>query len=148
MNNKAEKILTAAILLLIVFIWSHSWMPADMSASESGAVGGFLTPLLELFVGKGAVTDHLVRKLAHFAEFSALGALTMAQSAVRGKTALENIENVGLRGLAAAVIDETIQLFADGRSGEVQDVLLDMGGVMFGIVCVGVLSLLLKKKET
>ena len=148
MNSKAEKILTAAILLLIVFIWGHSMMPADMSASESGAVGGFLAPLLELFVGKGAVTDHLVRKLAHFAEFSALGALSMALAAVRDKTDLENIVNIGLRGLAAAVIDEAIQLFVDGRSGEVQDILLDMGGIVFGIICVAVLSLLLKKIET
>ena len=31
--------------------------------------------MLELFTGKGNVTDHLVRKLAHFCEYAALGVL-------------------------------------------------------------------------
>ena len=66
------------LALLLAFIWLHSMMPAEDSAEESQRVGQFLTPFLELFVGEGNVTDHLVRKLAHFCEYGALGILAGA----------------------------------------------------------------------
>lgn len=37
-----------------------------------------------------------------------------------------------LAGLSTAVIDETIQLFVDGRAGMIKDVLLDFSGVVTG----------------
>ncbi len=37
-----------------------------------------------------------------------------------------------LAGLSTAVIDETIQLFVEGRAGMIKDVLLDFSGVVTG----------------
>ena len=42
------------------------------SSQESRRGGQLLAPLIELFAGEGNVTDHLVRKLAHFTEYGLL----------------------------------------------------------------------------
>ena len=169
-GNKKAIILLVLVLATLAVIWGHSMMNAAMSMAESDRAETFLTPLLELFVGKGNVTSHLVRKLGHFAEFLILGALlgglvrSLGTGAVR-KRSPEPAENIGeardtdragsfdrhsddparasgpvryifvfLCAMAAAVIDETIQLFSDGRSAEVADVLLDSGGALAGII--------------
>ena len=110
---------------------------------ESLAVGGFLTPFLEIFVGMGNVTDHLVRKLAHFTEFAAFGAVMAYLLHIERKKTFFHVSYTALCGMAVAVIDEGIQLFADGRGAQVQDILLDTGGSVFGIaVALLVLALL------
>ena len=127
---------TAAIIIisvLIAFIWGHSAMSRSVSKAESLAVGNFLGPFLELFVGKGNVTDHLVRKLAHFTEYAALGGALAYLLHVDGKRSFFQISYAALCAMAVAVVDEGIQLFADGRGAQVQDVLLDTGGAIFGL---------------
>ena len=133
-----KTILTVLLVLMLLFIWGHSMVPAEASAAESGRVGALLTPFLELFVGK--VTDHLVRKLAHFSEYAALGVLLGAQLLVHGRTSLFHWSYVLLCALAAAVTDETIQLFVEGRGAQVQDVLLDLGGSAAGLLLLWLLS--------
>ena len=96
-----KTILTVLLVLMLLFIWGHSMVPAEASAAESGRVGALLTPFLELFVGKGNVTDHLVRKLAHFSEYAALGVLLGAQLLVHGRTSLFRWSYVLLCALAA-----------------------------------------------
>lgn len=61
------------ILLTLTFIWSRSLKSIPDSRAESEAVLEVVRPLLETVVGEGNVTDHLVRKLAHFSEFCLLG---------------------------------------------------------------------------
>ena len=46
-----------------------------------------------------------------------------------------------LGGVLTALTDETIQLFSDGRSGQVTDVWLDSAGVLTGILVAIVLLL-------
>ena len=69
---RGKKISTALLLLAILaalaFIWGNSLDSTVESAAKSGRVGELLRPLLELVVGQGGVTDHLVRQLAHFTE--------------------------------------------------------------------------------
>ena len=68
-----RKILLALIILTLLFIWGNSLLNREQSSGESAWVMQLVTPFLELFVGKGSVTERLVRKLAHFAEFALLG---------------------------------------------------------------------------
>lgn len=60
---------------------------------QSGRVGELLRPLLELVVGQGGVTDHLVRKLAHFTEYAVLGALLLLLTAVGFRVRLQTVVN-------------------------------------------------------
>ena len=39
-----------------------------------------------------------------------------------------------IHGLLSAIADETIQLFVDGRSGEIRDVLIDFSGVILASI--------------
>ena len=93
------------LALTLAFIWGHSCVPITTSAAESGRVTGWLTPFLEVFVGQGNVTDHLVRKLAHFIEFAALGfqILLLRKSKSRAYV-VRSVEY----GFFAAFLDESI----------------------------------------
>ena len=97
------------------------------------------------------ITDHLVRKTAHFVEFAVLGGLlclvckvcmvTGGESGV-GKSGGEPTKSGVVRavcacllGLLAAFLDETLQLFS-GRGSMVADVWLDFAGVVCGVAAV------------
>ncbi|MBQ7715354.1 MAG: VanZ family protein [Clostridia bacterium] len=133
-DRKIILILRCAVILLLAFIWGHSLMNAGDSTQESDAVKGFLTKFFELFVGKGNVTSHLVRKVAHFTEFSALGVLFEALLHAHRKKTLFYQSYALMAGVSAALIDETLQFFSEGRSAKVEDVLLDGAGVLFGLL--------------
>ena len=116
----------------LAFIWGNSIGSAPKSQSESRRVLEYVKPILEPVVGADNVTDHLVRKIAHFAEFGALGCELAALLVVRRRAHLQGVANCLFAGLSVAVIDETMQTFSN-RGSQVQDVLLDFGGVCAGI---------------
>ncbi len=120
-------------LCMIAFAFIHSSMPANISAEESDNVMSFLQKILLFFRLNAELTDYIVRKSAHFAEFTAIGMLLMscAYSLNRIKP-YKYYSQILFSGLAAAVIDETIQLNVIGRSGQISDVLLDFSGVVTG----------------
>lgn len=128
-------ILTILIIATIAFIWSNSLQSIPESQERSLGMMGKITPVLEVFVGKGNVTDHLVRKLAHFIEFGALGCELVLLAVLRKRVRLQPVVNCLFIGLAVAVIDETIQIFSN-RGSQVQDVLLDFAGACTGIAFV------------
>ena len=134
-----RKILLVLILITLALIWGQSAMSRQDSEAESAWVMELIMPFLEIFVGRGRVTLHLVRKLAHFTEYALLGAeLTLysvfgmkdAASPLIGKT---SVFLPLIIGLAAAAADETIQIFS-GRGPAVADVLLDFCGVLTAFI--------------
>lgn len=143
-KTQIKTILVVLLALLLAFIWLHFMMPAEDSAEESQRVGQFLTPFLELLVGEGNVTDHLVRKLAHFCEYGALGILAGALLLVKKESGIFRWSYALLCALAVAVIDESIQLLADGRGAQVQDVLLDTAGSLTGLLAVWLIAVLVR----
>ncbi len=143
LHKRRNLILTILLLLLLAFIWGQSLMSAEESTAESDWVLELATPVLELFVGKGNVTDHLVRKLAHFSEYAALGAVLLLRFGWE-RNRKRRLVCVHL-GLCAALIDETLQLFS-GRGSQLPDVWLDFGGVIFGaLLAAGALTLAERK---
>ena len=134
---KTRKILTAIICLLILttlaFIWGNSLAPKSESQSMSLGVLETLKPFLAFFVGEGNVTDHLVRKIAHFSEFAALGGELVLLLILRRKKGLQPIVNCLFAGLAVAVTDEALQMLIPGRGPLVADVLLDFCGFSCGL---------------
>ena len=116
MNRRASRILTVCAGAWLLVIWDHSCLPAAQSGAESGALLAVVQDLLPW------MTDHVLRKCAHFAEYAVLGALTAA--ALR-TSAHFSWPRALLPGPFAALCDETIQLFVPGRSGRIADVWLD-----------------------
>ncbi len=131
-----SKIKRVGIILLvwIAVIWIHSMIPASGSSQESRWVGNILRPFLSLFVGAENVTDHLVRKLAHFGEYTLLGVLMGALLWLKKRRSFFRWSYALLCALAVAVLDESIQLFSPGRAAQVTDVLLDTAGSLTGLL--------------
>ena len=138
MKKRLTIFLTILIILTLTFIFQNSMESVAQSEEKSTAVMEKVCFLLERVVGKGNVTDHLVRKLAHFFEFSVLGIEMSALSFLHHSPRRSLYFSVTLPlfcGLIAALTDETIQIVS-ARGSQVQDVWLDFEGVCVGFVVV------------
>ena len=125
----------AAFCLMVCFIWGNSLEPASTSGALSGGVLEFLQGCL---AGVGLpyewLTDHIVRKMAHFCEYMLEGFLLTLCLRVYTRRFVRHISWPILGGLLTALTDETIQMFSDGRSSQITDVWLDFSGVLTGIL--------------
>lgn len=135
-------LLAALALATLGFIFGNSLDSGPESQAKSSAVKAVLALLLSPVLPPEALTDHLVRKTAHFVEFCALGAvlaglarLLCARLFPRAGGAARTLALVLplFVGLLAALTDETIQLFT-ARGSQVQDVWLDFSGVCTGVL--------------
>lgn len=141
-NRKALLRLLLRFLLIVTlcFIWGNSMQNKAESANISGGVTEWLR-------GIGIpVTDHIVRKTAHFCEFGLLGAELLLLFWLRSGLRFQDLCNSAFAALLSAVTDETIQLFF-GRDGMVQDVVLDFTGAVTGILLVGLIIHFTEKRK-
>ena len=142
---------TIWFLLLVAWmlvIYIQSLIPADLSSEESGIV---MTQILEIMEDIGmdgeGLTEHFVRKSAHFFEYTIFGFLLIQnfrndwygsggnwKAGRLRKSKGEQYLPVLFAVVMVPFIDETIQLFVPGRSGQISDVWLDMTGGGFGIL--------------
>ncbi len=109
----------------IAFIFMRSAKPAEESSVESAV---FLDVLRQIVP---SLTDHVVRKLAHFTEYYILGSLLWLDGRLlKWRTVALPV----VIGAVVAFVDELlIQTHTPGRSGELRDVLLDTAGVMTAV---------------
>lgn len=132
--NKKRIVVVTAVILIVLFIWGNSVLSRPISRQESKFVLELIRPLLELFVGKGHVTLHLVRKLAHITEFTALGFELGTLCVGKNRWYFRAIA----LGTVVAAVDEIIQIFSQ-RGAKVVDVGIDLIGVLLGIALCAVL---------
>jgi len=146
MNRKKGQILMIVLIIATyVFIFGNSLQPVSESQAESLSVLERVKPVFEAVVGQGNVTDHLVRKIAHFTEFFLLGLEWLVFVSLSKKINGQHIANCLFIGLASAVIDESLQMLSPGRGPQVSDVLLDFSGFCFGILVISTILLLRRK---
>ncbi len=141
-GKRKEFLWRLALVLYLCVVYGHSMMPAHISSGESGAVLGLLRDGME-FIGLNGemLTEHMVRKTAHFMEYAGVGILLWGNFAA-GR--LRPAERVALAIVAIPFVDETIQLFVAGRSGQISDVWLDMAGAVAGVLAAWFLT---RRKE-
>ncbi len=143
-SEKITKIIIITLLILnILFIFTNSLLPPELSSEESEAFGGILSKLFPPDTAFGAFIRDNVRKLAHFAEFFTLGVLSalVTRLYLRGRvTVLMSY----VFGLLVALVDETIQIFT-GRGPMISDVWLDFSGYVLSLTLVYILILLINK---
>lgn len=123
------------IVLWICFIWGHSLQVAEESNQTSGRWLVLINSLLEN-VGFEIFSMNFIRKAAHFVEFLVLGVLGALEYSTFPNGKAASICAPFLGCLLVAQIDETIQLFVEGRAGMVLDVWLDFSGSICGIVLI------------
>lgn len=128
---------TLALAGCIWFIFSNSMAVADVSSVSSGRVLQLLQAVLRRLGMPGLaqrLTMHIVRKMAHFCEYTLEGFLLMLCMRVYTRRYVRHISVPMLGGVLTAMADETIQIYSPGRSSQVTDVWLDSAGVLAGIL--------------
>ena len=148
MKRHTGKISLTITLLWVMVIFSFSLQPAETSSQLSLGVGHWLIELLPSAISDKLLSmpqtqleflHTLLRKAGHFSEYFILGMLSMF-TVLQSKFCHKKWIGLGFCLLVASV-DETIQLFVSGRSGQVSDVVLDFVGAL----CGGVLLLIIIK---
>ena len=144
--KRTDKRLRLCITLLIcnlIFIWGNSLLPGEVSGAISDWVKWLLS---QIFSGsaKPHVGGGLLRKIAHFTEFAALG---MCLAWLHGMLQRGKLRPF-FGGAAAAAVDETIQRFVPDRGPSIRDVCIDSAGVLTGIMLLWLGYYLLKKKHS
>ena len=136
---------TSLLVACIAMIFSNSLEIGVMSSARSVQVTEWLNRVLAR-MNTGIQLQHVtVRKMAHVAQYAALGFLLMLSMRVYTARILGHISWPLFLGLLVAVIDECLQLLVPGRSGELMDVALDFAGVLMGVL-LGLFVLLLGKQ--
>lgn len=129
---RTQKRMTLCMTLLVfnlLFIWGNSLLPGEIS----GAISGWVKNLLSYLVpGEGdPQTGHgLLRKIAHFMEFSCLGILLCWLHAMLGKKPWRSL----IYSIVVACIDEGIQCFVPDRGPGIRDVMIDTSGAVLGML--------------
>ena len=126
----------ALTVLLIFFIFYMSAQNADDSSALSLRVLLFLNSLLSQIGLKGFLTEHIVRKAAHFTEYFVLGGLLFAD--VMGFVQRKRI-NIALPPCIAfvvAILDEMSQSLSMGRTPMARDVLIDFMGALSAVIII------------
>ena len=152
---------TALVLIVMTAIFFFSSQRQKQSERLSSPIGnavwdsGFLesdlfNPIRESYKQSRQpfmlFAQRLARKSAHVFIFTVLGFLLRIclESWFSGKKHL--LLSAFLIGAVYAVSDEVHQLFVPGRTGSVQDILLDCGGIILGVlIAAGIIRLLSKR---
>lgn len=144
MNHQKRNVRICAWLLVLnlLFIWGNSLLPADVSRSFSDCVLELLPERSEESAEQ-ETDSHIIRKLAHFTEFTVLGMLLSWLTILTKRKWWIPIP----AGMAAACIDETIQMFVPDRGPGLLDVGIDSCGVLMGMLLVNT-AYFLKRKQT
>lgn len=145
-QNPKLRWLTLFSILWVVVIFSFSMQSGDESGKLSGGIVAWFVGLFfpEDFAHIELV-HFLVRKAAHFTEYFILG--TLLSLTVREAKWQRVLLSPWLMGTVVACCDETIQLFSDGRAGQITDVMIDSSGVFTGCVILAVILALLEKNR-
>ena len=137
------------LMLVLLFIWGNSCLPAKQSSAFSLWVRNLLAPLFGWpIITKPIVSNRpsVLRKVAHFTEFSWLGlCLSWLMHMLRTKKA-EIFLFAASAGVAAACVDEGIQFFIPGRAPGWKDVGIDTAGLLLGIGVITLIAYIGKQK--
>ena len=139
-------VVSVLLVLTLAFIWRNSMESIPESQAKSLDLVAILKPILEPIIGEGKVTDHFVRKTAHFCEFALLGAELRLLFLLLGFGTVQGHMNALFAALAAGVTDETIQYFYD-RGSMVLDVVLDFCGAFFGALVLLLIALEVRHRK-
>ncbi|WP_413378249.1 VanZ family protein [Alkalihalobacillus sp. 1P02AB] len=141
----------AAVLLWMALIFFLSHQPGEKSGHLSSDIteilSGIIQFLFPFFQIELELLHFMIRKGAHFFSYLLLGVLVL--NAMRRSGFISYWAAATSWGICLiyAITDEVHQLFIPGRSGEVQDVLIDSAGALTGIVIYLGVSFVVKRRR-
>ena len=129
------------IIFTIALVWCilfhNSLETSSISSARSHEVMQKINAILA-HLNIGPLSEHVVRKLAHFSEFMLEGFLLMLCLRVYTRRFVRHVSWPMLGGMA------TIQLYVPGRTSSVRDVWIDFGGVIAGLFVALLLLLIVR----
>ncbi|MCI5774503.1 MAG: VanZ family protein [Erysipelotrichaceae bacterium] len=132
------------LIWLLVFGWiavifSYSLKNAQISDEQSFFFVYIVDDILRFFNWHVDLEflNFIIRKTAHFSEYALLGALVTLGSQL---APFHPKRYIHLLFALVPFMDETLQTFVPGRSGQLSDCLLDLSGMLAG--CLLILALL------
>lgn len=131
MNIRVYQVLS---IVMVLIIFSNSFLSADISSTQSGFIVNIAQSVLNFFNLELDlnILSHIIRKTAHLLEFLALGYL------VSMGWKLKMIQ-IMMIILLVATLDESIQLFSEGRAFSVIDISIDLVGGCIGFFVVKII---------
>ncbi len=121
---------------------------ATQSAQQSESVLTWMTPFLSVLNLQAEGFHTVLRKLAHISEYGLLGVLWATELWLGAHTQKGRGAVIRLGFcMLTAFLDETIQLFIPGRSGEVRDIWIDTWGALLGILVVCLIGFVINRKR-
>ena len=147
MKKTTTRLVICSILvaLLLIFIWGNSCMTGESSGRFSAWVGAILSTVFPFFDPESQIGHFILRKIGHFSEFAALGLCLswLYGMLMQKKWLMWSLPLIS--GIAAAAIDETIQIFTPGRHSSIVDVCIDSSGALTGILVLHLCWLILRR---
>lgn len=143
-KHKRKYIWLMAAVLWMVLIFHFS----NQKASESSEISGSLTYRMaegvsrmfhfdwneETLLKYAGAVEHPVRKAAHMTEYAVLAWILFGNCIQYPLLQKKSYLWAGIGAVLYAATDEFHQLFIEGRSGEVGDVLIDGTGAALGLL--------------
>lgn len=126
MKNKKFSLLLLIIWMILIFVMSS--FNADISSNQSGMIVNFISKIFN--INNMELLSLIIRKMAHFLEYFILGILMLNVIINYNK----KIYLSYIFSILYACLDEVHQLFVNGRSGQITDVLIDSTGIILGIL--------------
>ena len=132
MMKDKKRLANILIAVTLVFIWGNSMRTGDDSHEMSQGIFDWFNFFLHLKDYGAGIVHHLIRKMAHFAEYAWLGGLIAWRFRMSEEKHVILIPV--LLAMAAGLVDETVQLFAINRGPSLMDVWLDTSGAVAGVL--------------
>lgn len=135
MIRTRKRMILCCLLLgvVLVVIWGNSLRNGTESGAMSGRVMAWLNQFLRLEEADAETLHLVIRKMAHFTEFSCLGLLLGWLFGMAGEKKGHLFCMPLFCGLLVACVDETIQVFTPDRGPSLMDVWIDTAGAAAGI---------------
>ena len=135
MIRTERRILLCRVLLVLYLavIWGYSlWVGAD-SGRMSSSILVFVMELLGIPESAWELVHLIIRKSAHLTEFACLSALICWHLRLVKEKEIHQSLLAVLLAMAAALVDETIQLYTPDRGPSLVDVWIDTLGAVLGM---------------
>lgn len=144
--KKSRHVYLTIALIITTLTFVNSLMKASISSEQSGFfVGIFEKILLLLKINIENINlSYLVRKGAHFTQFFLLGLFYFMFFYLSNKEPYEPYFLTLNYGLLIAMTDEFIQYFTPGRAMLIEDIFIDLFGVITVLLIILIINSLTK----
>lgn len=136
-----NKIIIKIVSIIFVFLWMILvfMLSNEVAAESSGTSESVIIFILKMF--NCNVTENIlellqpiVRKTAHFVLYT-FGGMLICNMCLQLEVKRIKLESFCI-GMFYAITDEIHQLFVEGRSGELRDIIIDSAGILIGVIII------------